>query len=171
MGFLDNFKAAMKAGADAANANIERQRAEKAAAQGARPAQARPQSAQARPHSAQARPQSRLPEGVIMATLNDMEPLPLGINSQGINVAVKISGTILAKPMGVCPLDANAQREEVKKIVRATLQRELAPQVNSMGDIKFLMVTANRMNPVVIENLKASGFEAAFKIPLVIRPL
>ena len=35
MGFLDNFKAAMQRGAEAANANIERQRAEKAAAEGA----------------------------------------------------------------------------------------------------------------------------------------
>ena len=34
MGFLDNFKAAMQRGAEAANANIERQRAEKAAAAG-----------------------------------------------------------------------------------------------------------------------------------------
>jgi len=46
MGFLDNFKAAMQRGAEAANANIERQRAEKAAAQGASGTQmqARPQS-------------------------------------------------------------------------------------------------------------------------------
>lgn len=40
MGFLDNFKAAMQRGVEAANANIERQKAEKAAAERA----ARPQS-------------------------------------------------------------------------------------------------------------------------------
>ena len=63
MGFLDNFKAAMQRGVDAANANIERQRAEQAAAAGA----ARPQP-QAKP---QPRTGHKLPEGVVMASLDD----------------------------------------------------------------------------------------------------
>lgn len=164
MGFLDNFKAAMQRGVDAANANIERQRAEKAAAEAAQ----RPQRPQARP---QARPQSRLPEGVVMASLMDMEPIPLGTNSNGLNVSVKISGAIHAKPMGTSSLDASTQREQIKSIARETLQRELTPRIDSMGDIKFLMLEANRLNKVVIAQLNAYGYEAAFKMPLVIRPM
>lgn len=158
MGFLDNFKAAMQRGVEAANANIERQKAEKAAAERA----ARPQSP--------ARPQSKLPEGVVMATLNDMEPIALGTNSKGQEVIMHVNGTLLAKPMGPVTLDANAQRMEIKRIVREKLQSEMVSQIESMGDLKFLMMFANRMNRAVCEELKAHGYEAAVKIPLVIRP-
>ena len=104
MGFLDNFKAAMQRGAEAANANIERQRAEKAAAANA----ARPQvQAKQQPH-----PNHKLPEGVVMATLSDIGPIELGTDSKGQNVVMNIGGTILAKPMGQSTLDANAQREK-----------------------------------------------------------
>ena len=162
MGFLDNFKQAMEAAKEAANNNIERQRAEKAAAEAAQRPQARPQPA---------RTQSRLPEGVVQANLMQMDPIPLGTNSNGQNVMVSISGVIRAKAMGASSLDSNAQRVEIKNIVRETLTRELAPNINSMGDLKFLMLTANRLNPVVIEAIKARGYEAAFTMPLVIRPV
>ena len=162
MGFLDNFKAAMQRGAEAANANIERQRAEKAAAEGA----TRPQP-QARP---QARPQSKLPEGVVMASLSDIGPIELGTDAKEQNVVMNIGGTILAKPMGQSTLDSSAQREEIKRIARESLLREMAPQIESMGDVKFLMTFANRMNRVVCEDLKAYGYEAAFRIPLMITP-
>ena len=161
MGFLDNFKQAMAAAKDAANNNIERQRAEKAAAEAAQ----RPQAKQAQ------RPQSRLPEGVVQANLMQMDPILLGTNSNGQNVMAKVSGVIRAKAMGVSSLDSNAQREEIKSIVRETLTRELSPQINSMGDIKFLMLEANRLNKVVIAELNARGYEAAFTMPLVIRPV
>ena len=162
MGFLDNFKQAMAAAKEAANNNIERQRAEKAAAEAAQKPQARPQ---------QARPQSRLPEGVVQADLMKMDPIALGTNSNGQNVQASISGVIRAKAMGVSSLDSNGQREEIKSIVRETLTRELSAQINSMGDIKFLMLEANRLNKVVIAELNARGYEAAFTMPLVIRPL
>ena len=162
MGFLDNFKAAMQRGVDAANANIERQRAEQAAAAGA----ARPQP-QAKP---QPRTGHKLPEGVVMASLDDLEPIALGTNSRGQEVIMHVRGAFLAKPMGTCTLDTGAQRTEIKRIVRETLAREMAPQIESMGDLKFLMVFANRMNQTVCEALKAHGFEAAVKLPLVIRP-
>ena len=100
-----------------------------------------------------------------------MDPIPLGTNSNGQNVMVSISGVIRAKAMGASSLDSNAQRAEIKNIVRETLTRELAPNINSMGDLKFLMLTANRLNPVVIEAIKARGYEAAFTMPLVIRPV
>ncbi|MBR6254007.1 MAG: hypothetical protein IKR22_01105 [Clostridiales bacterium] len=164
MGFLDNFKQAMEAAKEAANNNIERQRAEKAAAEAAQ----KPQT-QARPQPA--RTQSRLPEDVVQANLMQMDPIPLGTNSNGQNVMVSISGVIRAKAMGVSSLDSNAQRVEIKNIVRETLTRELAPNINSMGDLKFLMLTANRLNPVVIEAIKARGYEAAFTMPLMIRPV
>ena len=105
-----------------------------------------------------------------MASLMDMEPIALGTNSHGQNVLMKISGSILAKPMGASALDAGAQREEVKTIVRETLTRELTPKIDSMGDIKFLMLEANRLNRIVVADLNARGYEAAFKMPLVIRP-
>jgi hypothetical protein len=162
MGFLDNFKAAMQRGVDAANANIERQRAEQAAAAGA----ARPQP-QAKP---QPRTGHKLPEGVVMASLQDIGPIDLGTDSKGQNVVMNISGTILAKPMGQSTLDPNAQREEIKRIARESLSREMAPQIESMGDLKFMLTFANRMNRVVCEDLKAYGYEAAFRIPLMITP-
>ncbi len=163
MGFLDNFKAAMQRGAEAANANIERQRAEKAAASGTTRQQmkARPQ-----PHQ-----NHKLPDGVVMASLDSIEPVALGTNSSGQNVIMKIHGTILAKPMGQSTLDPNAQREEIKRITLETLSREMVPQIESMRDVKFLMTFANRMNRVVCENLKAYGYEAAFRIPLMIAPV
>ena len=91
MGFLDNFKQAMAAAKDAANNNIERQRAEKAAAEAAQKPQVRP--------------------------------------------------------------------------------RQARPQIDSMGNLKFLMLEANRLNKVVIAELNARGYEAAFTMPLIIRPL
>ena len=162
MGFLDNFKAAMQRGVDAANANIERQRAEQAAAAGA----AGPQP-QAKP---QPRTGHKLPEGVVMASLQDIGPIDLGTDSKGQNVVMNISGTILAKPMGQSTLDPNAQREEIKRIARESLSREMAPQIESIGDLKFMLTFANRMNRVVCEDLKAYGYEAAFRIPLMITP-
>ena len=168
MGFLDNFKQAMEAAKEAANANIERQRAEKAAAEAAQKPQAQTRPQQARP---QARPQSKLPEGVVMTSLMDMEPIALGTNSQGLNVQMKISGAILAKPMGASSLDEAGQREEVKAIARETLAREPTQNIDSMGDVKFLMLEANRLNRTVIADLNARGYQAAFKMPLFIRPL
>ena len=162
MGFLDNFKAAMQRGAEAANANIERQRAEKAAAANA----ARPQM-QA---NHQPRPSHKLPEGVVMASLSDIGPMELGTDSKGQKVVMNIGGAILAKPMGQSTLDPNAQREEIKRIARESLSREMVPQIDSMGDVKFLMTFANRMNRVICEDLKAYGYEAAFRIPLMITP-
>ena len=164
MGFLDNFKQAMAAAKDAANNNIERQRAEKAAAETA----LRPQVNSQAKHAP--RPQSRLPEGVVQANLMQMDPIPLGTNSNGQNVMVSISGVIRAKAMGASSLDSNAQRVEIKNIVRETLTRELSPQINSMSDLKFLMLEANRLNKVVIAELNARGYEAAFTMPLIIRP-
>ena len=161
MGFLDNFKQAMAAAKEAANNNIERQRAEKAAAEASQRPQGRPS----------AHTQSRLPEGVVQANLMQMDPIALGTNSNGQNVMASISGVIRAKAMGVSSLDSNAQRAEIKNIVRETLSRELAPKIDSMGDLKFLMLEANRLNPVVIEAIKARGYEAAFTMPLVIRPV
>ena len=164
MGFLDNFKQAMAAAKEAANNNIERQRAEKAAAEAAQRPQANSQAKHA------PRPQSRLPEGVVQANLMQMDPIALGTNSNGQNVQASVSGVIRAKAMGVSSLDSNGQREEIKSIVRETLTRELSPQINSMGDIKFLMLEANRLNKVVIAELNARGYETAFTMPLVIRP-
>lgn len=160
MGFLDNFKAAMKAGAEAANANIERQRAEKAAAESA--AHPRPQ---ARPH------QSRLPEGVIMVSLNDMEPVALGTNSAGQNVALSVSGALLAKPDGATSLDAASQRNEIRNIATEIIRRELIPQIDSMGDLKCLMMAANNLNRVICEELKAHGYTAGMKMPLILHPV
>ena len=159
MGFLDNFKAAMKAGSEAANANIERQRADKAAAENA----SRPQP-QARPH------QSRLPEGVIMVALNRIQSIELGVNSKGQNVLLTVNGTLLAKQQGQTSLDDAAQRNKIRSIITEVIRRELAPQIDSMGDLKFLMKTANDLNRIVCEELKARGYDAAFRIPMVIRP-
>ena len=39
-----------------------------------------------------------------------------------------------------------------------------------MRDVKFLMLEGNRLNKVVIAELNARGYEAAFKMPLMIRP-
>ena len=167
MGFLDNLKSAIKATSEAADEIIERQRAEQAAAGNAQ-GQARPQTQpQARPQQPR---QSNLPEGVIMVNLNNMEPLDLGINSNGQNVSVNIRGAILAKPVGQTTLDANGQREEVIRIVRETLQRDLTPQVDNMGDLKYLLRSANSLNKIVCEALMAQGFEAAMKIPLMFQP-
>jgi len=165
MGFLDNFKAAMQRGAEAANANIERQRAEKAAAESRMVRRAQPQG---RP---QARPQQghTLPEGVVAVSLNDMQ-IALGTNSKGQNVIMFIHGTLLAKPMGQTTLDKEAQKAEIGRIARETLEREIIHQIESMGDLKFLMMFANRMNRVICEEIKAHGYEAAMKMPLVIRP-
>ena len=154
----------MAAAKDAANNNIERQRAEKAAAETA----LRPQVNSQAKHAP--RPQSRLPEGVVQANLMQMDPIPLGTNSNGQNVMVNISGVIRAKAMGVSSMDSNGQREEIKSIVRETLTRELSPQIDSMGNLKFLMLEANRLNKVVIAELNARGYEAAFTMPLIIRP-
>lgn len=164
MGFLDNFKAAMKAGAEAGNASIERLRAEKAAEESA--AHPRPQ---ARP---QARPQqSRLPEGVIMVSLNDMEPVALGMNSAGQNVALSVSGALLAKPDGGTSLDAASQRNEIREITAEIIRRELTPRIDSMGDLKSLMMAANNLNKVICEELKAHGYTAGMKMPLILHPV
>ncbi len=163
MGFLDNFKSAMAAAKDAANANIERQRAEQQKQQPmARTAAGRP---------VHARPQSRLPEGVVAVKMNPEEPFDLGTNAQGQNVKVVANGLIHAKPMGMSSLDAEGQKQEIRTIAREVLQREMVPQINSMGDLKFLMLFANRMNQVIVAELNAHGYQAIFKLPLMIRPV
>ncbi len=159
MGFLDNFKAAMKAGSEAADSIIERQRAEKAAAEAA----ARPKP-EARPQ------QSRLPEGVVMVNLNRLQPIELGVNSKGQNVLLTVNGTLHAKPLGQTALDADAQRNEIRNIAREVIIREMKPQIDSMGDLKFLMKSANDLNRTVCEELSVRGYQAAFRIPMVIRP-
>ena len=166
MGFLDNFKEGWKKGVEAANATLEKQRAEKAAAAGTVHPQAQPRP-QARPQQAG---HHSLPEGVIMVSLNDMEPIGLGTNSKGQDVFMHISGTFLAKPSGQTSLDAEAQRADVKRIAREVLEIELTPRIESMGDLMYLMKCANNLNKTVCEGLKAQGYDAAVKIPLVIRP-
>ena len=163
MGFLDSFQAAMKAGAEAGNASIERLRAEKAAEESA-----------AHPHpkaGSQARPQqSRLPEGVIMVSLNDMEPVALGMNSAGQNVALSVSGALLAKPEGETSLNAASQRNEIRSIAAEIIRRELTPQIDSIGDLKNQLTAANNLNRIICEELKAHGYTAGMKMPLILHP-
>ncbi|MBO4927474.1 MAG: hypothetical protein J5379_04400 [Clostridiales bacterium] len=168
MGFFDNLKAAMQNGAQAANAHIERERAKQAAqAPQQRTADTRT-GAQDRPRTSSG---SRLPEGVVQADLNKLDPIDLGMNAQGQNVKLKISGVMRVKPFGVCTMDDATQRTTVRSIVRNVIEREMAPQINSMGDLKFLIQAGTRLSPIITEELKASGWQSTFTIPLIIRPI
>ena len=167
MGFLDNFKQAMQNGANAANAHIERERAKQAAsAPTARTAAGRPVSARPAVSS-----RHTLPEGVIMVDLEKLSQMNLGVNANGQQVILNIRGTMRAKPMGQTSLDADGQREEIRAIAQSVIFRELAPNINSMSDVKFLMTSANRISKVIVEEVKGRGYQSIFQLPLIIRPL
>lgn len=164
MGFMDNFKAAMQRGAEAANAYNERERAKQ---QAATPLAGKPQP---RP-TPRAAGNHTLPEGVFMVQLDQMEPIDVGTNAKGQNVVLKVSGVINAKSTSETTMDKNAQREAVIKIVRNCIHKNMVSQVGNATDFKYFLRAGTHMNPIVIQELKASGFDAVFKIPLIIRPL
>ena len=90
-------------------------------------------------------------EGVVMVNLNRLQPIELGVNSKGQNVLLTVNGTLHAKPLGQNALDADAQRNEIRNIAREVIIREMTPQIDSLGDLKFLMKAANDLNRTVCE--------------------
>ena len=153
MGFLDNFKEAMKRGAEAADNYIERERANQAAAANA----PKPSAHSGTTHK------SNLPEGVVMSSL-DNELFVYG------DVTLAVSGALLTKRKDGDFSDPAAQRAEVKAIAREILERELPLRGADSGDLKTLLLAGTSIGKTILSDLDARGYEAAFKLPLMIRP-
>ena len=159
MGFFDNLKEAMQRGNEAANNYIERENANKAAAAQAQKAQTQP-----------APKKSNLPEGVFMVLLNRIEPVILGPNGEGKTVVVGIDGAILAKDVVNPGSDDGENRKKILKIVGEYVTNDIKANAGSMSDVKFVLKYRTNLGERVIGLLKENGFEAAYKLPLMIHP-
>ena len=154
MGLFDNFKEAMKRGSEAANAHIERERAKQQAA-------AQPAVQPAQKHAPR---KSTLPEGVVMSTLPD-EPYIFG------DVKMRVTASILTKKRSGEQIDPAVQRQEIKDIAKEILMREIPASGAASGDLKACLLAGNHIGQIIIAELNSRGYEARFKIPLMIRPM
>ncbi len=177
MGFFDNLKNAMRDGAAAANAYIEREKAKEQAGT-LKPGAKMPPSGAACPQAGAAagasRPagaKSNLPEGVFRISLMDWEPVSLGVEKDGKEVLVNVRGIVRAKAAEASAPDEASQRAEVQKIIRDCLERDLPLKISDVTDLKSYLMAANSMNPAILAELKSKGYQAMFEMPLVIRPL
>ncbi|MBO4460249.1 MAG: hypothetical protein J5778_06295 [Clostridiales bacterium] len=152
MGFLDNFKEAMKRGAEAADNYIEREKANQAASS----TPAKPAAHSTTTHK------SSLPEGVVMTTL-DSEIFTFD------DVSLTVSCSVLTKIINGEPKEASIQREDVRSIVREILTRDLPVSGATSGDLKILLKAGTSIGQTIIADLNSHGYEAAFKLPLMIR--
>lgn len=154
MGLFDSFKEAMKRGSEAANAHIERERAKQQAA-------AQPAPAPAAKHAPR---KSNLPEGVVMSTLPD-DPYVFG------DVKLRVTASILSKKMSGEQIDPAVQRQEIKDIVKEILMRELPASGATSGELKTCLLAATHIGQIIIAELNSRGYEARFKLPLIITPM
>ncbi|MBR5416605.1 MAG: hypothetical protein IK109_01085 [Clostridiales bacterium] len=154
MGLFDSFKEAMKRGSEAANAHIERERAKQQAA-------AQPAPAAAAKHAPR---KSNLPEGVVMSTLPD-DPYVFG------DVKMRVTASILTKKRSGEQIDPAVQRQEIKDIAKEILMREIPASGATSGDVKTCLLAGNHIGQILIAELNSRGYEARFKIPLMIRPM
>ncbi|MBR5349098.1 MAG: hypothetical protein IK125_07675 [Lachnospiraceae bacterium] len=158
MGFFDKLKDAMKQ----ASENANRKNA------GAQP-QAAPQSAQpAKPAAAQRK--GGLPEGVIMAMLDErnMEPIVYGTDENGKDLILRVGGAILFKQDNPDDTDHAVLRKKVAGIAREHIVagiKTIDPQ-----DLKSLLLLANRLNTEILEDLKVNGYTASYKLPIMLTP-
>ena len=152
MGLFDSFKEAMKRGSEAANAHIERERAKQQAA------------AQPAPAAKHAPRKSNLPEGVVMSTLPD-DPYVFG------DVKMRVTASILTKKRSGEQIDPAVQRQEIKDIAKEILMREIPASGATSGDVKTCLLAGNHIGQILIAELNSRGYEARFKIPLMIRPM
>ncbi|MBR5039794.1 MAG: hypothetical protein IKX68_01600 [Clostridiales bacterium] len=152
MGLFDSFKEAMKRGSEAANAHIERERAKQQAA------------AQPAPAAKHAPRKSNLPEGVVMSTLPD-DPYVFG------DVKMRVTASILTKKRSGEQIDPAVQRQEIKDIAKEILMREIPASGATSGDVKTCLLAGNHIGQIIIAELNSRGYEARFKLPLIITPM
>lgn len=155
MGFFDKLKDAMKQASENANRK-------NACAQ----PQAAPQSAQ----PAVAQRKGGLPEGVIMAMLDErnMEPIVYGTDENGKDLILRVGGAILFKQDNPDDTDHAVLRKKVAGIAREHIVAGL--KTIDPEDLKSLLLLANRLNGEILEDLKANGYTASYKLPLILTP-
>ena len=85
------------------------------------------------------------------------------------DVSLTVSCSVLTKIINGEPKEASVQREEVRSIVREILTRELPVSGATSGDLKILLKAGTSIGQTIIADLNSRGYEAAFKLPLMIR--
>ncbi|MBO4637072.1 MAG: hypothetical protein J5685_07990 [Clostridiales bacterium] len=174
MGFLDSFKDAMKRGSEAANNYIERERAKEASAAAASPATARtapsggtgPSGRSSSTHSTA----NRLPEGVFAIALTHDEIFECGLKSDGTPLRVSAFGEIRMKAKDPSQFEGKDQRAIAKEIIYDALRNALTGREDDLNELKRLMLLPRQISPVITDALNSAGFEAAFKMPLMLKP-
>jgi ribosomal protein S11 len=159
MGFFDKLKDAMKQ----ASENANRKNA------GAQP-QAAPQSAQPA-QAAHAPRKGNLPEGVIMAFLDErnMEPIVYGTDENGKDLILRVSGAVYFKQDDPDDTDHAVLRKKVAGIAREHIVAGI--KTIDPEDLKSLLLLANRLGGEILEDLKANGYTASYKLPLILTPV
>lgn len=176
MGFLDSFKDAMKRGNEAANNYIERERAKEAAAAGtARPGTAgagtaRPGTGPSGRSASTHGTANRLPEGVFAIALTHDEIFECGLKSDGTPLRVSAFGEIRMKAKDPSQFEGKDQRAIAKEIIYDALRNALTGREDDLNELKRLMLLPRQISPVITDALNSAGFEAAFKMPLMLKP-
>lgn len=155
MGFFDKLKDAMKQASENANRKT---------------AGVQPQAASQNPQPATAQRKSRLPEGVIMAMLDErnMQPIVYGTDENGKDLVMRVSGAIHFKQDNPDDTDHAVLRKKVAGIAREHIVAGL--KTIDPEDLKSLLLLANRLNGEILEDLKANGYTASYKLPLILTP-
>lgn len=158
MGFFDKLKDAMKQATE--NANRKNESAQpQAAPQSAQPAQ-----------TAHAPRRGGLPEGVIMAMLDErnMKPIVYATDENGKDLILRVGGAILFKQDQPDDTDHAVLRKQVAGIAREHIAAGI--QTIDPQDLKSLLKLANQLNGEILEDLKKNGFTASYKLPLMLTP-
>ena len=165
MGFFDDLKEGIRRGTEAA----QRAREEEAAKEATKKAGKKGAAPQPAATGTGRKPGSTLPEGVYMVNLKKvMEPIVYGTDENGADLILQVSGSIMFRQDEPDSTDVSELRRQVASIAREKIRAAL-PSMD-MSDQKNRMVVANGLNQMIRDALKAKGFTAVFKLPLIIDP-
>jgi len=161
MGFLDDLKEGIRRGTEAAQRVRDEEAAKEAAKKAGKTGTATKPAA--------AKTGRQLPEGVYMVNLkNAMEPIVYGKDENGADFVLRVSGNIMFKQDTPDSTDAEELKKQVAAIAREKIEAALLTL--DLSDQKARLVAANGLDQLIRDDLKAHGFTAVFKLPLILNP-
>ena len=165
MGFLDNFKEAMKRGQEAAQNYRERELANQAQAKGAQGVSAgasRQSAAAAGKHAP--RQQAPLPDGAFKIGFTEYFDITDPASGAPVTMHLLVDGVAV-------PMDQGAfQGQDTHAIAKEAIIETVREKVNdptflpNTKDVRTMMMLSHRMQPIVVSALQGKGFKSMFKI-------
>ncbi len=160
MGFLDNFKEAMKRGQEAAQNYREREMANQAqnGARAGAPAGAAAQGKHA------PRQQAPLPEGMVNLGFSENIVITDPASGQPVTLHLLVNGR--AVPMDPGMFQGQDFAAIAKEAVLETVREKVndPSYISNTKDVRTMMMASHHLQPIVLQALQGRGIKAGFKL-------